>query len=127
MFSSSKLTLKARYTSTIWRWTSTTPDTKAVQPPNAKKITSDMVGPPDPISNLRKIIFKQPSNETRLEKRYRELRMEVQEWNQKFWTQHNSRFFLVILCNLYYVTYRKASFHILYSAVKICTNKCAIF
>ncbi|XP_013140452.1 PREDICTED: APOPT family protein CG14806, mitochondrial [Papilio polytes] len=93
MISSSKLTLKARYTSTIWRWTSTTPDTKAVQPPNAKKITSDMVGPPDPISNLRKIIFKQPSNETRLEKRYRELRMEVQEWNQKFWTQHNSRFF----------------------------------
>ncbi|CAG5011365.1 unnamed protein product [Parnassius apollo] len=52
-----------------------------------------MVGPPDPVSNLRRIIFKQSANETKLEKRYRELRMEVQEWNQKFWTQHNSRFF----------------------------------
>lgn len=82
-------------------------DTKVVQPPNAKKISTDMIGPPDPVSNLRQIVFKQPVNETGLEKRYRKLRMEVQEWNQKFWTQHNSTFFRVILCNqLPYVTLR---------------------
>ncbi|CAB3252044.1 unnamed protein product [Arctia plantaginis] len=52
-----------------------------------------MVGPPDPVSNLRTIIFKEPLNETHLEKRYRKLRADVQEWNQKFWTQHNSRFY----------------------------------
>ncbi|CAH0718727.1 unnamed protein product, partial [Brenthis ino] len=52
-----------------------------------------MIGPPDPVSNLRKIIFKEPKNETNLEKKYRKLRHEVQEWNQNFWTQHNSRFF----------------------------------
>lgn len=77
--------------------TSTTPDTKSIQPPNPKKITSDMVGPPDPVSNLRRIVFKQPNNETKLEKKYREMRTEVQEWNQDFWTQHNSRFFQVRL------------------------------
>ncbi|CAH2074719.1 unnamed protein product, partial [Iphiclides podalirius] len=52
-----------------------------------------MIGPPDPVSNLRRIVFKQPVNESGLEERYRKLRIEVQEWNQKFWTQHNSRFF----------------------------------
>ncbi|XP_022125251.2 COA8 family protein CG14806, mitochondrial [Pieris rapae] len=70
--------------------TSTTPD---IQPPNPKKISSDMVGPPDPVSNLRRIIFKQPANESELETKYRKLRTEIQEWNQNFWTQHNSRFF----------------------------------
>ncbi|CAB3234756.1 unnamed protein product [Arctia plantaginis] len=75
------------------RFTSTTKDTKSMQPPNPKRICSDMVGPPDPVSNLRTIIFKEPLNETHLEKRYRKLRADVQEWNQKFWTQHNSRFY----------------------------------
>ncbi|XP_068629682.1 COA8 family protein CBG23705, mitochondrial [Battus philenor] len=84
---------KSRYGATKLRYTSTTADTKVVQPPNAKKITSDMVGPPDPVSNLRRIVFKQPANETGLERRYREMRTEVQEWNQRFWTQHNSSFF----------------------------------
>ncbi|KAL4706321.1 hypothetical protein ACJJTC_004930 [Scirpophaga incertulas] len=66
---------------------------KCAEIPNPKKITSDMIGPPDPVSNLRKIIFKQPSNETQLEKQYRKLRSEIQNWNHDFWTQHNSRFF----------------------------------
>lgn len=83
------------------RYTSTTSDTKSIQAPNPTKISSDMIGPPDPVSNLRKIIFKVPKNETNLEKKYRKLRNEVQEWNQNFWTQHNSRFFKVILCNHY--------------------------
>ncbi|KOB51778.1 UPF0671 protein, partial [Operophtera brumata] len=72
---------------------STTPDTMSAQAPNPKTISTDMVGPPDPVSNLRRIVFKQATNETKLEKRFREMRAEVQEWNQQFWTQHNSRFF----------------------------------
>ncbi|KAM3961842.1 cytochrome c oxidase assembly factor 8 [Aphomia sociella] len=52
-----------------------------------------MIGPPDPVSNLRKVVFKQQQNETALEKRYREMRVEVQDWNHNFWTLHNSRFF----------------------------------
>ncbi|CAH2238640.1 jg5386 [Pararge aegeria aegeria] len=52
-----------------------------------------MVGPPDPVSNLRRVVFRKPINETSLERKYRKLRGEVQEWNQVFWTQHNSRFF----------------------------------
>ncbi|CAG4906821.1 unnamed protein product [Colias eurytheme] len=77
----------------VVRKTSTTPDNKSVLPPNPQKISTDMVGPPDPVSNLRRIVFKQPANEGQLEKKYRELRAEVQDWNQEFWTQHNSRFF----------------------------------
>lgn len=88
-----------RHTSCIvlTRYTSTTSESKSIQPPNPKKISTDMIGPPDPVSNLRKIIFKQSVNETELEKKYREMRAEVQDWNQNFWTQHNSRFFQV--CN----------------------------
>lgn len=87
--------------------TSTTPDSKcAVQTPNPKKITTDMIGPVDPVSNLRKIIFKQPPNETELEKLYRDKRTETQEWNQVFWTQHNSRFFQVPICPLNQLIHR---------------------
>ncbi|XP_013199447.1 COA8 family protein CG14806, mitochondrial [Amyelois transitella] len=75
------------------RFLSDSKSVQSVQPPNPKKISSDMVGPPDPVSNLRKVIFKQPQDETALEKRYREMRSEVQDWNQEFWTRHNSRFF----------------------------------
>ncbi|XP_053625929.1 COA8 family protein CBG23705, mitochondrial [Plodia interpunctella] len=78
-----------RYT----RMVSDSNSVQSVQLPNPTKISSDMVGPPDPVSNLRRIIFRQPQNETTLEKRYREMRSEVQEWNQEFWSQHNSRFF----------------------------------
>ncbi|XP_075970042.1 cytochrome c oxidase assembly factor 8 [Anticarsia gemmatalis] len=77
----------------VTRHTSTTKDTKSIQPPNPKRISSDMVGPPDPVSNLRTVIFKEPPNESQLEKRYRQMRSEVQEWNHKFWAQHNSRFY----------------------------------
>lgn len=83
------------YTFILLRLTSTTPESKSAQTPNPKSISSDMVGPPDPVSNLRRIVFKQPPNETKLEKKFREMRAEVQEWNQSFWTAHNSRFFLV--------------------------------
>uniref|UniRef100_A0A2A4JI94 Apoptogenic protein 1, mitochondrial n=1 Tax=Heliothis virescens TaxID=7102 RepID=A0A2A4JI94_HELVI len=72
---------------------STTQETKSIQPPNPRRISTDMVGPPDPVSNLRRVIFRIPPNETELEKQYREMRTEVQEWNQKFWEKHNSRFY----------------------------------
>lgn len=89
----------------VSRNASTTQDTKSIQPPNPKRISSDMVGPPDPVSNLRKVIFRIPPNETELEKRYRELRSEVQEWNQKFWEKHNSRFYqvlnIIVLISMY--------------------------
>ncbi|XP_017793459.1 PREDICTED: APOPT family protein CG14806, mitochondrial isoform X2 [Habropoda laboriosa] len=53
---------------------------------------TDMIGPPDPISNLRPIIFAKFDKESKLEKIYREVREETQIWNQKFWTKHNISF-----------------------------------
>ncbi|XP_054288714.1 COA8 family protein CG14806, mitochondrial-like [Macrosteles quadrilineatus] len=52
----------------------------------------DMIGPPDPVSNLRPIKFHIPANETSIEKRLRLKRQEVQQWNQDFWASHNSKF-----------------------------------
>ncbi|KAL0103339.1 hypothetical protein PUN28_017549 [Cardiocondyla obscurior] len=52
----------------------------------------DIIGPPDPISNLRPIVFANSTKETYSEKRYRELRKEAQQWNQIFWSKHNTNF-----------------------------------
>lgn len=57
-----------------------------------KVIHNDWIGPPDPVSNLRLIKFYQPPDETAAEKQFREMRQEVQDWNQEFWTQHNVNF-----------------------------------
>lgn len=102
------------------RYTSTTSETKSIQPPNPKKISTDMIGPPDPVSNLRRIIFKQPVTETELEKKLREMRSEVQDWNQNFWTQHNSRFYKV--CNFFFYTpwFCCSPVHELYITNKLC-------
>ncbi|XP_063975319.1 cytochrome c oxidase assembly factor 8 [Diachasmimorpha longicaudata] len=54
--------------------------------------TTDMIGPANPVSNLRPIIFAQPSTETDIEKKFRETREATQEWNHKFWSAHNARF-----------------------------------
>ncbi|XP_033334646.1 cytochrome c oxidase assembly factor 8 [Megalopta genalis] len=60
---------------------------------NLKSATqADIIGPPDPVSNLRPIIFAKPKNETNLEKKYREAREATQIWNQNFWTRHNASF-----------------------------------
>lgn len=53
---------------------------------------TDIIGPPDPVSNLRPIIFAKSRNETDLEKRYRKAREETQIWNQNFWSRHNNSF-----------------------------------
>lgn len=54
-----------------------------------------MIGPPDPVSNLRATIFARPTNETYIEKKYRELKEDTQQWNQEFWSKHNTNFIQV--------------------------------
>ncbi|CAH0381698.1 unnamed protein product [Bemisia tabaci] len=53
----------------------------------------DMVGEPNPLTNLRPLKFHIPENETEIERRYRLKREEVQQWNDRFWARHNTRFF----------------------------------
>ncbi|XP_032514102.2 COA8 family protein CG14806, mitochondrial [Danaus plexippus] len=90
---SNRIVTKSARSLILARFNTTTPNANSVQAPKPQNISSDMIGPPDPVSNLRRIIFKKSSEETELEKKYRKLRAEVQDWNQNFWTQHNSRFF----------------------------------
>ncbi|KAM4014409.1 cytochrome c oxidase assembly factor 8 [Anomaloglossus baeobatrachus] len=52
----------------------------------------DWIGPPDRYSNLRPIKYFAPADESRLERKLRELRQETQEWNQKFWENQNLTF-----------------------------------
>ncbi|GFN85596.1 Apoptogenic protein 1, mitochondrial [Plakobranchus ocellatus] len=54
---------------------------------------SDIYGPPDPISNIQTIRFYIPPDETPTEKKFRLQRAEVLDWNHKFWTDHNTKFF----------------------------------
>ncbi|XP_041070744.1 cytochrome c oxidase assembly factor 8 isoform X1 [Carcharodon carcharias] len=52
----------------------------------------DWVGPPDKFSNLRPIKFYSLKNESKLEQQLRKLRIETQNWNQKFWSNQNITF-----------------------------------
>lgn len=61
--------------------------------------THDLIGPPDPVSNLRPIIFARSAKETYFEKKYLDLREETQQWNQEFWLKHNTNF--VKVCDSY--------------------------
>ncbi|GAU88041.1 hypothetical protein RvY_00811-2 [Ramazzottius varieornatus] len=69
-----------------------------VSPPSFKNptesvwIRGDLYGPPDPVSNLPHIKFTAVPNETSMERRLREDRQSVHDWNHKFWTLHNTRF-----------------------------------
>lgn len=56
-----------------------------------------MIGPPDKISNIRPVLFHIPENESLQEKEYRLIRQEILQWNQEFWTDHNTRFVKVSL------------------------------
>ena len=62
----------------------------------------DCVGPVDFMSNLRLLKFYVPHNETELQKQYRAKRQEVQDWNQKFWTNHNKKYEQVSI--IYYIS-----------------------
>ncbi|XP_031849781.1 cytochrome c oxidase assembly factor 8 [Nomia melanderi] len=79
--------MQLKYYNNVARLLSTKPYSNLTTPTQA-----DIIGPPDPVSNLRPIIFAKPENETNLEKKYRELREATQIWNQNFWTTHNSSF-----------------------------------
>ncbi|TKS87219.1 Apoptogenic protein 1, mitochondrial [Collichthys lucidus] len=54
--------------------------------------THDWIGPPNPLSNLRPIVYHVPENETELEKRLRHLRQDTEDWNHEFWTKQNVMF-----------------------------------
>lgn len=55
----------------------------------------DLIGPPDPLSNLRPIVRRVTLNESVLQHKLRELQDETQKWNQKFWSEHNTKFIRV--------------------------------
>ncbi|GAB0095345.1 COA8 family protein CG14806, mitochondrial [Sergentomyia squamirostris] len=63
------------------------------EPPSPNLINTDFVGPPDKISNLRLVVRHIPKNETPLQQRLRLRQIEIEEYNQKFWSNHNTRFF----------------------------------
>ncbi|KAM9708664.1 cytochrome c oxidase assembly factor 8 [Menidia menidia] len=54
--------------------------------------THDWIGPPNPLSNLRPIVYHIPENESELEKRLRNLRQDTSDWNHDFWTKQNITF-----------------------------------
>ncbi|KAI3368092.1 hypothetical protein L3Q82_026239 [Scortum barcoo] len=58
----------------------------------AASTTHDWIGPPNPLSNLRPIVYHVPENETEVEKRLRHLRQETEDWNHDFWTKQNITF-----------------------------------
>ncbi|XP_076604315.1 cytochrome c oxidase assembly factor 8 [Chaetodon auriga] len=58
----------------------------------APSSTHDWIGPPNPLSNLRPIVYRVPESETELEKRLRQLRQETEDWNHEFWTKQNITF-----------------------------------
>ncbi|XP_034715283.1 cytochrome c oxidase assembly factor 8 [Etheostoma cragini] len=64
-----------------------TPKRSAFRP--AASSTHDWIGPPNPLSNLRPIVYHVPGNESELEKRLRHLRQETEDWNHDFWTRQN--------------------------------------
>ena len=51
------------------------------------------LGPPDKNSNIRPTVRRIPQNETPLQAELRFRRLEVEDWNIEFWTNHNRRFY----------------------------------
>ncbi|OWA53507.1 putative APOPT family protein Y39B6A.34, mitochondrial [Hypsibius exemplaris] len=60
--------------------------------PESIWIRGDLYGPPDPISNLPHIKFVAVADESEAERRLREQRQRIHDWNHRFWADHNSRF-----------------------------------
>ncbi|KAI9311643.1 hypothetical protein BX666DRAFT_1994098 [Dichotomocladium elegans] len=57
-----------------------------------KPVALDMIGTPDPVSNLRPVRYYIPPNETKEEREWRLLRQKVDDFNQNFWTANNTLF-----------------------------------
>ena len=58
---------------------------------------NDWIGPVDKRSNLRKIRFAEPADETDMECAYRKMREETYEWNHRFWAKQNQEFIQVTI------------------------------
>ncbi|KAK3714376.1 hypothetical protein QZH41_020617, partial [Actinostola sp. cb2023] len=52
----------------------------------------DLIGPPDSVSNLRKVVFAKKANETRREQGLRLQKQASYKWQHTFWTEHNESF-----------------------------------
>lgn len=63
--------------------------------PDPHLIKYDYIGPPDKESNLRPYVRCLPENESGFALLLRTKRIEVEEWNQSFWSKHNKRFYEV--------------------------------
>ncbi|XP_065364396.1 COA8 family protein CG14806, mitochondrial [Calliphora vicina] len=61
--------------------------------PDPHLIKYDYIGPPDKESNLRPYVRCITENESCLAMLLRTKRIEVEEWNQSFWSKHNKRFY----------------------------------
>jgi hypothetical protein len=55
-------------------------------------VAADMIGTPDPISNLRPVKYYIPSNETTEEREWRESCQRVDAFNEDFWQKNNTLF-----------------------------------
>ncbi|XP_051942122.1 cytochrome c oxidase assembly factor 8 [Hippocampus zosterae] len=60
--------------------------------PPAPSATHDWIGPPNPLSNMRPIVYRVPPNESELERRLRNMRQDTEDWNHQFWSQQNLTF-----------------------------------
>ncbi|XP_044753825.1 COA8 family protein CG14806, mitochondrial [Coccinella septempunctata] len=52
----------------------------------------DLIGPPDPVSNLRPVIRRRCATETKLQEQLRFMQDATHQWNQNFWATHNTKF-----------------------------------
>ncbi|XP_077476803.1 cytochrome c oxidase assembly factor 8 [Stigmatopora argus] len=58
----------------------------------APSATHDWIGPPNPLSNLRPIIYRKGKNESEVERRLRNMRQDTEDWNHIFWAEQNLMF-----------------------------------
>lgn len=61
------------------------------EPPSSS--TNNLIGPPDPVSNIRPVKFQVHPHETSAERTFRQKQAETIQWNQDFWQTHNTKFF----------------------------------
>ncbi|KAI9282887.1 hypothetical protein BC943DRAFT_354027 [Umbelopsis sp. AD052] len=57
-----------------------------------QKVAADMIGTPDPISNLRPVKYYVAANETPEETEWRLHRQRVDQFNEDFWSSNNALF-----------------------------------
>ncbi|CDS06825.1 hypothetical protein LRAMOSA09350 [Lichtheimia ramosa] len=55
-------------------------------------VAADMIGTPDPVTNLRPVRYYVPPDETQEEKEWRLQQERVDEYNQNFWRKNNTMF-----------------------------------